>query len=145
MIAKNIIEEYKQFNFIKTMEIKDFEYLLCVGKSVLNNTCNHIQKLFFSKEMCLYEYICDGKTDKGLEIIIDDTVLVCVFDNNNCIKSILYFDKLDDLIDYVRYCDKNFEYDEQRKIWILPNNYLSLFFPDENTGRFGFIQISKES
>lgn len=58
--------------------------------------------------MCLYEYICDGKTDKGLEFIIEDTVLVCVFDNDKCIKSILYFDKLDYLIDYARYCDKNF-------------------------------------
>lgn len=122
------------------MEIRDFEYLLCIGKSVLNNNCSHIQKLFFNKEMCLYEYMCEDKTDKGLEIIIDNTVLVCIFDDNNCKKSILYFDKLDNLIDYVRYCDTNFEYDKQQKIWILPNSYLSLFFPDENTGRFGLSQ-----
>lgn len=122
------------------MEIRNFEYLLCVGKSVLNNTCNHLQKLFFSKEMCLYEYTSEGKTDKGLEIILDDAVLVCVFDDNNCNKSILYFDKLNDLIDYVRYCDKNFEYDIKQKIWMLPNSHLSLFFPNENEGRFGFIQ-----
>ncbi len=122
------------------MEIRNFEYLLCLGKSVLNNTCSHIQKLFFNKEMCLYEYMSENKTDKGLEIIIDDSVLVCVFDNDNCKKSILYFSKPDDLVDYVRYCDNNFEYDEEQKKWTLPNTYLTLFFPDDNTGRFGFIQ-----
>jgi len=127
------------------MAIKRFEYLICVGKSILNNSCNHIQKLFFNNEMCLYEYNCDGKTDKGLEIIVDETLLVCVFDDDNCTKLILYFDKLDDLIHYVRYCDKNFEYDQQRKIWILTNNYMSLFFTNENTSRFGFVQTLKDS
>lgn len=122
------------------MEIRDFEYLLCIGKSVLNNNCSYIQKLFFNKEMCLYEYMCEDKTDKGFEIIIDNTVLVCIFDDNNCKKSILYFDKPDNLIDYVLYCDTNFEYDKQQKIWIFPNSHLSLLFPDEDTGRFGLIQ-----
>lgn len=122
------------------MEIKNFEYFLCVGKSVLNNTCNHIQKLFFNKEMCLYEYICDDKTDKGLEIIIDDIVLVCIFDDENCKKSILYFSKPDDIIDCIRYCDENYDHDKKEKTWELPNSYLTLYFPDDNTGRFGFVQ-----
>lgn len=122
------------------MEIRDFEYLLCVGKSVLNNTCNHIQKLFFSKEMYLYKYICDDKTDKGLEIIIDDIVLVCIFDEENCKKSIIYFSKPDDIIDCIRYCDENYDHDEKEKTWELPNSYITLYFPDDNTGRFGFVQ-----
>lgn len=127
------------------MEIRNFEYLLCVGKSVLNNSCNHIKKLFFNKEMCLYEYTCDDKTDKGLEIIMDDAVLVCVFDDDNCEKSILYFSKLDDLLDCIRYCDDNFEHDQVDKTWALPSSYLSLFFPDDNTGRFSFVQTLIES
>jgi len=124
------------------MKIKNFEHLICVGKSVLNNSCNHIQKLFFDKEMCLYEYTCENKTDKGLEIILDEAVLVCIFGNENCEKSILYFSKLDDLIDHVRYCDENYDHDKKEKSWKLPNGYLSLFFPDDNdsTRRFGFIQ-----
>ena len=122
------------------MGIRNFEYLLCVGKSVLNNTCEHIQKLHFKREMCLYEYICDNIIDKGLEITIDDIVLVCIFENDNCKKSILYFSRLDNLIDYVRYCDNKFQYDEEHKIWTLPKSYLTLLFPDDNTGRFGFVQ-----
>lgn len=122
------------------MEIRNFEYLLCVGKSVLNNRCNHIQKLFFDKERCLYEYTYDNKTDKGLEIILDEAVLVCIFGNESCEKSILYFSKLDDVIDLIRYCDGNYDHDKKYKSWKLPDSYLSLFFPDDNTGRFGFIQ-----
>lgn len=50
------------------------------------------------------------------------------------------FTKQDDLIDYVLYCDDNFEYDKKQKIWVLTNSYLTLFFPDDDTGRFGFVQ-----
>lgn len=110
------------------MEIRNFEYLLCVGKSVLNNTCDHIRKLFFSNEMCLYEYTCEDKTDKGLEITINDAVLVCVFNDENCKESFLYFSKLDDLIPCIRYCDNNFEHGTGEKTWVLPNSYLTLFF-----------------
>ncbi len=63
------------------MERKNFEYMLYMGKSVLNNTCIHIQKLFFGKEMCLYEYSYADHITKGLEVILDDDiVLVCVFE-----------------------------------------------------------------
>ena len=33
----------------------NFDNLLYIGRSVLNNTSSHIQKLFFKKEMCIYE------------------------------------------------------------------------------------------
>ncbi len=122
------------------METKNFEHLLCIGKSVLNNTSIHIQKFFFGREMCIYEYICDDKTDRGLEITIDDIVLVCIFDDENCKKSILYFSKPDDLIDYIRYCDENYDHDKKERTWELPNSYLTLYFPDDNTGKFGFVQ-----
>ncbi|WP_455584131.1 hypothetical protein [Bacteroides sp.] len=98
------------------MEIRNFEYLLCVGKNVLNNTCDYIQKLFFSKEMCLYQHICDDKTDKGLEIVIDDAVLVCVFENDRCKKTILYFSKPDDIIDCICYCDENYEHNKRKNL-----------------------------
>lgn len=127
------------------MEIRNFEYLLCIGESVLNNTCSHIRKLFYSKEMCLYEYTCEDQTDKGLEIVIDNTLLVCLFDNENCKRSILYFSKPDDIIDCIRYCDENYDHDKKEKTWELPNSHLTLYFPDDNTGRFGFVQTLIES
>ena len=34
-----------------------FENLLYVGRSVLTNTSSRIQRLFFKKEMCIYEYL----------------------------------------------------------------------------------------
>lgn len=91
--------------------MNNFEHLVYIGKSVLNHTSNDIQELFFHKEMCLYEYLYKEKSDKGLEIILDDHVLVCIFENDNCRKSILYFNKADDLPDSIRYCDTHFEYD----------------------------------
>lgn len=38
-----------------------------------------------------------------------------------------FFDKLNDLIDYVRHCDNNFEHDKKQKIWIL-QIIISIFF-----------------
>lgn len=122
------------------MEIRNFEHLLCVGKSLLNNNCNHIKKLFFDKERCLYEYTCENKTDKVIEIILNGAVLVCIFEDENCKKTILYFSKLDDIIDCIRYCDENFNHDKEERTWELLNSYLTLYFPDDNSGRFGFVQ-----
>lgn len=45
-------------------------------KNVLNNSSNHIRKLLFDKEMCLYEYVCEDKTAKGLDVILAEAVLV---------------------------------------------------------------------
>lgn len=95
--------------------------------------------------MRLYEYICDDKTDKGLEIIIDDIILVCIFDEENCKKSILYFSKPVDIIYCIRYCDENYDHDKKEKTGELPNSYLTLYFPDDITGRFGFVQTLIES
>ena len=55
----------------------NFDNLLYIGRSVLNNTSSHIQKLFFKKEMCIYEYLYKEEVSKGIEIKIDDVVLVC--------------------------------------------------------------------
>lgn len=59
-----------------------FDNLLYIGRSVLNGTSSHIQKLFFKKEMCIYEYLYKEETSKGIEIKIDDVVLVCAFDKD---------------------------------------------------------------
>ena len=67
-----------------------FENLLYVGRSVLTNTSSRIQRLFFKKEMCIYEYLFKEEASKGIEIVVDNAVLVCVFENDICNKSILY-------------------------------------------------------
>lgn len=56
-----------------------FENLLYVGRSVLTNTSSRIQRLFFKKEMCIYEYLFKEEASKGIEIVVDNAVLVCVF------------------------------------------------------------------
>ena len=71
----------------------NFDNLLYIGRSVLNNTSSHIQKLFFKKEMCIYEYLYKEEVSKGIEIKIDDVVLVCALEHDKCNKSILYFSK----------------------------------------------------
>ena len=67
-----------------------FENLLYVGRSVLTNTSSRIQRLFFKKEMCIYEYLFKEEASKGVEVVVDNAVLVCVFENDICNKSILY-------------------------------------------------------
>ena len=67
-----------------------FENLLYVGRSVLTNTSSRIQRLFFKKEMCIYEYLFKEEASKGIEIVVDNAVLVCVLENDICNKSILY-------------------------------------------------------
>ena len=66
-----------------------FENLLYVGRSVLTNTSSRIQRLFFKKEMCIYEYLFKEEASKGIEIVVDNAVLVCVLENDICNKSIL--------------------------------------------------------
>ena len=63
-----------------------FENLLYVGRSVLTNTSSRIQRLFFKKEMCIYEYLFKEEASKGIEIVVDNAVLVCVFENDICNK-----------------------------------------------------------
>ena len=48
-----------------------FENLLYVGRSVLTNTSSRIQRLFFKKEMCIYEYLFMEEVNKGIEIVVD--------------------------------------------------------------------------
>ena len=43
-----------------------FENLLYVGRSVLTNTSSRIQRLFFKKEMCIYEYLFKEEASKGI-------------------------------------------------------------------------------
>ena len=89
-----------------------FENLLYVGRSVLTNTSSRIQRLFFKKEMCIYEYLFKEEASKGIEIVVDNAVLVCVFEN-----------------------------DKLRDRWIMPDGYLTLFMPnDDFEKRFAFVQ-----
>mgnify|MGYP006909797675 FL=1 len=41
--------------------------------------------------MCIYEYLYKEEVSKGIEIKIDDVVLVCALEHDKCNKSILYF------------------------------------------------------
>ena len=119
----------------------NFDNLLYIGRSVLNNTSSHIQKLFFKKEMCIYEYLYKEETSKGIEIKIDDVVLVCAFDNDNCNKSILYFNDMANIAHYINYCNSNFEYNKELNGWIISDSYLALFIPeDDYEKRFAFVQ-----
>ena len=106
-----------------------FENLLYVGRSVLTNTSSRIQRLFFKKEMCIYEYLFKEEASKGIEIVVDNAVLVCVLENDICNKS------------YINYCNSTFEYDKLRDRWIMPDGYLTLFIPnDDFEKRFAFVQ-----
>ena len=66
-----------------------FENLLYVGRSVLTNTSSRIQRLFFKKEMCIYEYLFKEEASKGIEIVVDNAVLVCVLEKM-CIRDSIY-------------------------------------------------------
>lgn len=57
-----------------------FENLLYVGRSVLTNTSSRIRRLFFKNEMCIYEYLFMEEVNKGIEIVVDNAVLVCVLE-----------------------------------------------------------------
>ena len=108
-----------------------FENLLYVGRSVLTNTSSRIQRLFFKKEMCIYEYLFKE----------DNAVLVCVFENDICNKSILYLNDSTNVTSYINYCNSTFEYDKLRDRWIMPDGYLTLFMPnDDFEKRFAFVQ-----
>lgn len=118
-----------------------FDNLLYIGRSVLNNTSSQIQKSFYKKEMCIYEYLFEGEVSKGIEIVIDEVVLVCVFENDNCYKSILYFNDMANITHYINYCNSTFGYNEELNGWIMPNSYLTLSIPkDDYEKRFAFIQ-----
>ena len=71
-----------------------FENLLYVGRSVLTNTSSRIRRLFFKNEMCIYEYLFMEEVNKGIEIVVDNAVLVCVLENDEIfilmIQSILH-------------------------------------------------------
>lgn len=118
-----------------------FDNLLYIGRSVLNDKSSHIQKLFFQKEMCIYEYVYKEESSKGLEIILENAVLVCAFENDRCHKSILYFKDVANIANYINYCNSNFQYNEKLDGWIMPDTYLTLFIPeDDSEKRFAFVQ-----
>lgn len=118
-----------------------FENLLYMGRSVLNNTSDCIRKLFFKKEMCVYEYLFKEEESKGIEIIVDNAVLVCVFDNDVCKQSILYLNDSANIVHYINYCNNSFEYDKKLDKWMMSDSYLGLFIPDDDSERrFAFIQ-----
>ena len=118
-----------------------FENLLYVGRSVLTNTSSRIQRLFFKKEMCIYEFLFKEEASKGIEIVVDNAVLVCVFENDICNKSILYLNDSTNVTSYINYCNSTFEYDKLRDRWIMPDGYLTLFMPnDDFEKRFAFVQ-----
>lgn len=118
-----------------------FENLLYVGRSVLTNTSSRIQRLFFKKEMCIYEYLFKEEASKGIEIVVDNAVLVCVLENDICNKSILYLNDSTNVTSYINYCNSTFEYDKLRDRWIMPDGYLTLFMPnDDFEKRFAFVQ-----
>ena len=118
-----------------------FENLLYVGRSVLTNTSSRIRRLFFKNEMCIYEYLFKEEASKGIEIVVDNAVLVCVFENDICNKSILYFNDSVNIASYINYCNSNFEYNKALDKWIMPDGYLTLFMPnDDFEKRFAFVQ-----
>lgn len=78
-------------------------------------------------------------TGKGIEVDFDDVVLVCVFENKVCGKSILYFNNLYKIAEYIRYCDSMFKCNKKHGIWYNANSYLSLEFPDGYDKRFAFV------
>lgn len=118
-----------------------FENLLYVGRSVLTNTSSRIRRLFFKNEMCIYEYLFMEEVNKGIEIVVDNAVLVCVLENDVCNKSILYFNDSVNIASYINYCNSNFEYNKALDKWIMPDGYLGLFIPaDDFEKRFAFVQ-----
>ena len=118
-----------------------FENLLYVGRSVLTNTSSRIRRLFFKNEMCIYEYLFMEEVNKGIEIVVDNAVLVCVLENDVCNKSILYFNDSVNIASYINYCNSNFEYNNAFVLWFLFDGYLGLFIPtDDFEKRFAFVQ-----
>lgn len=118
-----------------------FENLLYVGRSVLTNTSSRIRRLFFKNEMCIYEYLFMEEVNKGIEIVVDNAVLVCVLENDVCNKSILYFNDSVNIASYINYCNSNFEYNKALDKWIMPDGYLGLVIPtDDFEKRFAFVQ-----
>ena len=118
-----------------------FENLLYVGRSVLTNTSSRIRRLFFKNEMCIYEYLFMEEVNKGIEIVVDNAVLVCVLENDVCNKSILYFNDSVNIVSYINYCNSNFEYNKALDKWIMPDGYLGLFIlTDDFEKRFAFVQ-----
>lgn len=118
-----------------------FENLLYVGRSVLTNTSSRIRRLFFKNEMCIYEYLFMEEVNKGIEIVVDNAVLVCVLENDVCNKSILYFNDSVNIASYINYCNSNFEYNKALDKWIMSDGYLGLFIPtDDFEKRFAFVQ-----
>ena len=118
-----------------------FENLLYVGRSVLTNTSSRIRRLFFKNEMCIYEYLFMEEVNKGIEIVVDNAVLVCVLENDVCNKSILYVNDSVNIASYINYCNSNFEYNKALDKWIMPDGYLGLFIPtDDFEKRFAFVQ-----
>lgn len=91
--------------------------------------------------MCIYEYLFKEEASKGIEIVVDNAVLVCVLENDICNKSILYLNDSTNITSYINYCNSNFEYDKFRDRWIMPDGYLTLFIPnDDFEKRFAFVQ-----
>lgn len=121
----------------------NFEDLLCLGKRVLNLHYDDIQQLFFGEEMCLYRYKNKNYDGRGIEIAIDNAILVCIFDTEVCDKSILYFNNLNKIAEYIRFCDSMFDYKKEFDMWHTPTSYLSLEYPDEYDRRFAFVQELK--
>lgn len=101
-----------------------FENLLYVGRSVLTNTSSRIQRLFFKKEMCIYEYLFKEEASKGIEVVVDNAVLVCVFENDICNKSILYLNDSTNVTSYINYCNSTFEYDKLREAFGFLRGYI---------------------
>ncbi|WP_417008976.1 hypothetical protein [Bacteroides congonensis] len=118
-----------------------FENLLYMGRNVLDNTSDYIRKRFSRKEMCVYEYLFKEETSKGIEIVVDDATLVCVFDNDICKQSILYLNDPLNIVYYINYCNDSFEYDKKLDKWLMSDSYLTLFIPnDDSERRLAFIQ-----
>ena len=109
---------------------------------VLKHSFNTIPALFADKEMCIMNYMSKDIKDKAIEIRFDTVTFTCLFDKNDvCDSSFLFLDDLDDLPDYVEYCNKMYDYNLMLSGWMI-KDYCFRIKPSKGDFFFALLPIS---
>lgn len=83
---------------------------------VLKRSFTDIPSLFSGKELYVYSY--EEKSDKSLEIRLNDATLSCMFDQaNTCESSLLFLDDSNRIDPYINFCNQMYHYDRSLKRW----------------------------
>ncbi len=95
----------------------NYEMLIEESCDALKLSYQELKEKYKDYSHYLIDYIEDGVCDPVIEVRFDEQLATLAFnfdENKHCIASFLFFDKSDDEDSFIRYLNKDTEYDFKR-------------------------------